>query len=288
MTAPHADSSRQSKALRGSQRNVIVMVPVLLVLITFLFWYQTWFGRPLSDQEMSQVLADTSVPHKTQHAVAQLADRMARGDTTVKRWYPQLLALAQNKEPQLRMEAAWAMGQDNQAEEFHSELRKLLLDPAPLVRSNAALALVRFGDASGEPQLVSMLQAFTVTSPTAGAIHFRMNERDDVRNGSIIARIAVPNAAQRDVVSPVGGTIARRLATDASNVALNQPIAAIDPDEGQAMEALRALYLVGEPRDLEVVERYARGVANMSDRVRTQAESAVRAIRERSKTDARR
>ncbi len=120
---------------------MIVIVPILLVLITFLFWYQTWFGRALSDAEMAQVLADTSAPHKTQHALAQLSDRIARGDPTVKRWYPQLLALSQNKESQLRLEAAWAMGQDNHSEEFHQALRKLTDDPAPMVRWNAALAL---------------------------------------------------------------------------------------------------------------------------------------------------
>jgi hypothetical protein len=50
-----------------------------LVLITFLFWYQTWFGRPLTDREMGQYLADTRAPHKIQHALAQLSSRMARG-----------------------------------------------------------------------------------------------------------------------------------------------------------------------------------------------------------------
>ena len=149
---------------------MIVIVPILLVLITFVFWYQTWFGRALSDREMAQVLADTSVPHKTQHALAQLSDRIARGDPTVKRWYPQLLALAQNKESQLRLEAAWAMGQDNHSEEFHQALRKLTDDPVPMVRWNAALALVRFGDGTGEPQLRSMLQPFTLSAPDSGTI----------------------------------------------------------------------------------------------------------------------
>ena len=92
----------------GSLRNTLIfIIPILVVLITFLFWYQTWFGRPLSEREMSQYLSDTSVPHKTQHALAQLSDRMARGDGMVRRWYPEIIALAQNKEPQLRSMAAW-------------------------------------------------------------------------------------------------------------------------------------------------------------------------------------
>jgi acetyl/propionyl-CoA carboxylase alpha subunit len=261
---------------------VIVIVPILLVLITFLFWYQTWFGRKLSDEEMAHDLADTSVPHKTQHALAQLSDRIAQGDPAVKRWYPQLRALGQNKEPQLRLEAAWAMGQDNHSEEFHQALRKLVDDAVPLVRWNAALALVRFGDEAAEPQLRSMLQPFTLSAPAPGAIKFRMKEQDDVRNGSIIARIRPAGSdQQQDVLSPVGGTIARLLIQDGATVAAGDAVAVIDPDEGRVVESLRALYLVGQPRDLGDVERFLHGAPHMSDQVRQQAQATARAIRER-------
>ena len=275
--------AHENRALGSPRNTVIVIVPLLLVLITFLFWYQTWFGRELSDREMAQVLADTSMPHKTQHALAQLSDRIARGDPTVKRWYPQLLALAQNPESQLRLEAAWAMGQDNHSGEFHQALRKLIDDSVPLVRSNAALALVRFGDGVGDAQLRSMLEPFTIVAANAGTIKFRMKEQDDVRNGSIIARIRPgENEPQRDVVSPVGGTIAKLLTKDGAIVALGDGLAVIDPDEGQVVESLRALYLVGQPQDLDDVERFVRGVPHMSERVRQQAESTARSIRERS------
>src|SRR5208337_1699723 len=141
----------------GSPRSTLIfIVPILVVLITFLFWYQTWFGRPLSEGEMSQYLSDTSVAHKTQHALVQLSDRMARGDGMARRWYPEIIALAQNKEPQLRSMSAWVMGQDNHSEEFHQTLRKLVDDPAPLVRWNAALALARFSDAAGAPWRASV------------------------------------------------------------------------------------------------------------------------------------
>jgi biotin carboxyl carrier protein len=267
----------------GTPRNTaIVIVPILLVLITFLFWYQTWFGRRLSDQEMAQDLMDTSAPHKTQHALAQLSDRIASGDPSVKRWYPQLLALAQDKEQQLRLEAAWAMGQDNHSEEFHQALRKLLDDPAPMVRWNAALALVRFGDGAAEPQLRSMLQPFTLSSPEPGTIRFRMKVQDDVRNGSIIARIRrAESDPQMDVPSPVGGKIMRFLTRDGATVAAGDAVAIIDPDEGQVVESLRALYLVGQPQDLDDVERFVRGTPHASERLRQQAEATARAIRER-------
>ena len=273
---------REERTLGTSRNTAIVIVPILLVMITFLFWYQTWFGRRLSDQEMAHDLADTSVPHKTQHALAQVSDRIAQGDPAVKRWYPPLLALAQNKEAQLRLEAAWAMGQDNHSEEFHQALRKLIDDPVPLVRWNAALALVRFGDGAAEPQLRSMLQPFTLGAPAPGTIKFRMKERDAVRNGSIIARIrAARSDQQQDVLSPVGGTISRLLTQDGATVAAGDAVAVIDPDEGQVVESLRALYLVGQPQDLGDVERFARGAPNMSEQVRRQAEATARAIRER-------
>lgn len=279
MSAP----ARENQALGSPRNTVIVVIPILLVLITFLFWYQTWFGRGLTDQEMTQDLADTSVPHKTQHALAQLSDRIARGDPAVKRWYPQLLALAENRESQLRLEAAWAMGQDNHSEEFHQALGKLLDDPVPLVRWNAALGLVRFGDAAAEPQLRSMLQPFTLGAPGPGTIAFRMKEQDNVRNGSIIARLRLAQGGpQRDVLCPVGGTITRLLTRDGATVAAGDGVAVIDPDEGEVVESLRALYLVGQPQDLGDVERFVRGAPNMSERVRQQAEATARAIRERS------
>jgi hypothetical protein len=272
----------EDKRLGATRNTAIVIVPILLVLITFLFWYQTWFGRRLPDQEMAHDLADTSVPHKTQHALAQLSDRIAQGDPAVKRWYPQLLALGQNREPQLRLEAAWAMGQDNRSEEFHQALRKLIDDPVPLVRWNAALALVRFGDEAAEPQLRSMLQPFTLSASEPGAIEFRMKEQDGVRNGSIIARIRPAGSdRQHDVLSPVGGTITRLLIHDGATVAAGDALAVIDPDEGQVVESLRAFYLVGQPRDLDDVERFVHGAPHMSERVRQQAEATARAIRER-------
>ena len=273
----------ENRALGSPRNTVIVVVPILLVLITFLFWYQTWFGRRLSDQEMAQYLTDTSVPHETQHALAQLSDRMSRGDLATKRWYPQLLALGENPEPQLRLEAAWAMGQDNQSEQFHQALRKLVNDPVPLVRANAALALARFGDGAAEPQLRAMLQPFTLGAPDPGTIKFRMKEQDDVRNGSIIARIRAAGSDQQwDVLSPVGGTIARLITKDGATVAAGDAVAVIDPDEGQVVESLRALYIVGQPQDLDDVQRFVGGAPHESERVRQQAEATARAIRQRS------
>jgi HEAT repeat protein len=267
-----------------AKRNLaIVVVPVLLVLITFLFWYQTWFGRRLSDSEMSECLTETSAPHKTQHALAQLAERMTRGDATARRWYPQVVTLAASKESGLRLMAAWVMGQDNKSPEFHDVLRRLLDDPEPMVRRNAALALARFGDASGRAELQSMLRPFTLTAPQAGTLSFRLKEGDPVRNGGIVARLQAGDAKPVDVLSPVAGQVDRRLAADGAHVVAGDPLAILSPGEEQVWESLRALYLVGTPDDSEDVDRFARQPTDLSDRVRQQAALTAAAIRRRAR-----
>jgi HEAT repeat protein len=270
---------------RKPKRNLaIAVVPVLLVIITFLFWRQTWFGTRLTDREMSEYLTDTSVPHKTQHALSQLAERMTRGDATARRWYPQVVALAASKESGLRLMVAWVMGQDNQSAEFHEALRKLLGDSDPMVRRNAALSLVRFGDASGRAELRAMLEPFPLRVPEAGTISFRRHEGDAVRSGTVVARLERVEGKPVDVASPVVGELARRAVADRATVAAGDVVAEISADEDQVWEALRALYLVGAVEDLADVDRFARGVSGMSARIRQQAALTAAALRQRAQS----
>jgi hypothetical protein len=280
------DSRQPLAATPRSRPNLLIaLVPILLVVITFLFWYQTWFGSPLSEEQMGEYLTNTSAPHKTQHALAQLSDRIARGDARARRWYPQLLVLARSKEAQFRVMAAWAMGQDNHSEEFHRALRTLVSDPEPLVRWNAALALARFGDGTGEPQLRAMLEPYTLVAPRAGKLEFRLKEHEAVSGGGVVARIR-PNGpgsgGPMDVVSPALGEVERRMAEEGTQVSAGDALAVISPGESQAWEALRALYLVGQPQSLDDVERFVRGVPNMPDKVRQQAIATAQAIQQRS------
>jgi len=262
----------------------VALVPVSAVLITFLFWYQTWFGRPLSDREMESYLADTGVPHKTQHALAQLADRVARGDPSVRRWYPQLLHLASAREVEFRMMAAWVMGQDNKSLQFHKALGALLEDPEPMVQWNAALALTRFQDASGESALRMMLQPWALGAPQSGNVAFDLKEHDPVRRGSVVARIRSEGSGDVKVLSPVVGFLERQEAREGDWVERGQAIALLAPSEEQVWESLRGLYLVGGRDALVEVDRFARGVPHMSDRIRQQAGLTAQAIRTRAGT----
>ncbi len=259
----------------------MLLATLAFVLVPFLFWYLTWFGRKLSDADLGKYLTDTSAPHQTQHAIAQLADMMARHDPAAQRWHPPLLALARNQESEFRLMAAWAMGQDARSDDLHQALLALLRDPEPVVRWNAALALIRFGDANGEPELHLMLRPYTLPAPATGSIALRVKAQDAFESGTVVARIKDENGNDQDVRSPMSGALERWIATGGAHVVKGDAIATLSPGTDQVWEALRALVLVGEPADLEDVERFARGVPGMNERIRQQAGLTAKAIRGR-------
>ena len=57
-TAAH--SSRDGMALRT--RTLFFVVAWVIVLMPFLFWRSTWFGRPLNDARLDEYLHDSAHP----------------------------------------------------------------------------------------------------------------------------------------------------------------------------------------------------------------------------------
>jgi hypothetical protein len=57
----------------------------------------------------------------------------------------------------------------------------------------------------------------------------------------------------------------------------------IDPGTEQVWEALRALYLMGQPDDLPAIRPYERDVPDVSNDVRQQAQETEKAIQARAK-----
>lgn len=280
---PSATTVSGERRLSGA---IMLGVPIALILVTFLFWYQTWFGRPLTDSELKEYLQDTSIPHKTQHALTQVATEILHHDASAVRVYPQIVALAENKEAGLRSMAAWVMGQDNTSAEFHRTLLKLVSDPDPVVRSNAALALARFGDAAGDSQLRLMLMPHQILSPLAGTVTFSVNVTDLVRSQSVVARIKDQGAEPVEIRSPFSGLVMRLAQSNGTKVAAGDVIAVISPDDQQLWEALRALYLVGSSNDLETIDALARPTAGTTSRVREQSALTAEAIRKRAASPA--
>jgi len=211
-----------------------------------------------------------------------VAAEILRHDASVERVYPLVASLADNKEAGFRSMAAWVMGQDNKSASFHQALLKLVNDPEPVVRWNAALALARFGDPAGDPQLKLMLRPYNLLAPMAGAISYSVIDSDAVRNGTIVARIKTQDSDPVEVRSPLAGVVQKQVVVDGATIAAGDEIAVISPAEQQVWQALRALYLVGQPEDLGDVDRFARTVEGMSDRVRQQAVLTAGAIRKRT------
>ena len=52
----------------------------LIVLMPFLFWWNTWFGRQLSDKQLAEYLQDDKRPRHIQHALVQIGERVTRHD----------------------------------------------------------------------------------------------------------------------------------------------------------------------------------------------------------------
>src|SRR5437762_10778625 len=81
----------------------ILILAILFVVASFLTWYLTWFGRGLSDAEITTYLSDYSHPRHVQHALLQVQERIEHVDKTASQWYPQIIALAGNPETEFRL-----------------------------------------------------------------------------------------------------------------------------------------------------------------------------------------
>lgn len=257
----------------------ILILAILFVVASFLTWYFTWFGRDLSDSDISKFLLDEKHPRHVQHALLQIQQRLERGDATAKQWYPQIITLAGSPETEFRLTVAWLMGTDNTSEEFHNSLKKLLADPEAIVRRNAALALVRFNDASGRSELLAILQPFTVTAPAAGALQSSLSSGAQISRGALLGRILQPNNEVGEIRSPLIGKVDRLLVANGANLAKGDAVLTMKSDEQSVWEALRALSVVGQPEDLGLIESYASGAGQVSERLKQQASLTANAIR---------
>jgi biotin carboxyl carrier protein len=275
------DESKSRPSFGGRWTYGILIVALLFVLMPFLFWNATWFGRPMNDAQIAKALADRSHPREIQHALAQLETRIETRDAGVKKWYPQIAARSTDPVDEIRVTDAWVMGQDNTSEEFHRALLPMLKDPNVMVQRNAALSLVRFKDDSGHAQILAMLRPYEMPSPFTGALDTRLKPGDVVNPGTMVAHIEA-NGKRNEVRAAVPGTLIRWLVADHANATAGEPLVALAPSEGMMWEALRALYIVGRSEDLPDIEQAARAVYGSSPQIGQQAQSTARAIRDRS------
>ncbi len=249
-----------------------------ILAMPFLFWRSSWFGRPLSDAEINQYLHDDAKPRHIQHALVQIGERISRARqagatpaSAAAQWYPELVRLAQYRIEEIRNTDAWLMGQDPSRPEFHEALRKMLGDSSPNVRSNAALSLVSFGDASGHDQIVAMLKPAVVIAPSAGTVAQAAKAGDPIRSGTMLVRLQDATGNSTDVRSPITGNVKQIAVQRGQQVQPGTTLAVVDPGTDQAWEALRALFLIGTRDDLPLVKSFESRGAELGERIRQQA-----------------
>ena len=268
---------RQTGASRVRASGPILILAVLFVAATFLAWYFTWFGRGLSDADITNYLTDTKNPRHVQHALLQVQQRMERGDPSARNWYAQVLTLSSNPEAEFRLTTAWLMGFDNKSDQFHAALLKLIRDDEPIVRRNAALALVRFNDSSGREELVSVLKPYVVSSSASGQVSSTLRAGSEVSRGTLLARVQQSDGKVVEIRSPLPGRIGEILKSNGSQVNSDEDVLKLNSDEESVWESLRGLSLVGIASDLEAVKAYE-SASTTSDRVKQQAQLTAKAI----------
>lgn len=245
---------------------LISVFAFLLVLLPFLFWYGTWFGRKLSDQDIDAYLNDLSKPRRVQHALVQIGERLRSGDRSVARWYPKVTELAGSRVLELRQTAGWIMGSDRGYEPFRASLAALISDPEPMVRRNAALALSNFRDDRALEEVRAMLRSSELISRDAGTIRYRLRIGEYVNPGTLVARVG-----DTEVRAVLPGELQELRKAEGAEVKAGDVIADLSADKDHIWEALRALLLIGSADDLETVRRFARGTPGMPERIQRQA-----------------
>ncbi|HYX41641.1 MAG TPA: HEAT repeat domain-containing protein [Pyrinomonadaceae bacterium] len=279
----HHKQFAQTSPAQGRRRTPwpLAVVAALFVIVPFLAWYGTWFGRSLNDTEIENYLNDEANPRHEQHALSQIVERMKKGEDA-RRWYPQVVALASSQHADVRMTAAWAMGGDAKSAEFHAALLRLLADNEPIVRRNAALALVSFNDARSRAELTAMLRPYTFNAPIAGQLVSVLPINTSVKREAMLARVKLASDQLVEIRSPLPGRIEQLAVAPDAQVTQGQPLLTLAPDADSALDALVALRFVGAQEDLPEVERYASGVAGMPEEIKKEAALTAEAIKRRA------
>jgi hypothetical protein len=275
-------SAKPKHRMSTGQRLLFFLTAWLICLMPFLFWWNTWFGRQLPDKQLVEYLNDEKKPRHIQHALVQIGERMGKHDASVAQWYPELVRLASHHVEEVRNTDAWVMGQDTSGAGFHEALLKMLSDSSPMVRGNAALSLVRFGDASGRAEIVALLQPATITAPQNGKITDTSTVGTAIHQSGVVAKLQSGDQTL-EVRSPISGRVQTLSVQTGKNVVAGDAIATVSPGTDQVWEALRALFLVGQADNLPAVLPYERELPDIPDHIRQQAVETEKAIQERSK-----
>ncbi len=165
----------------------VLVLALLFVLMPFLFWQATWFGRPLDDAQITKFLEDHEHPRNAQHALAQIEQRIENPDPSIRasarQWYPEIIRVAAlgGDEFGLRPPGSWGRTIPRRR-----SIRRCSRCSVTGIRWFAAMLrwAVRFSDAAGHDEIVGMLSPYTVIAPAGGAIATRLKPDETVNAGT--------------------------------------------------------------------------------------------------------
>jgi len=89
-----AETAAKRPGMSTRHRVLFFVTAWFIAFMPVWFWWNTWFGRTLSEKQVVEYLRDDRHPRHIQHALVQLGERMSRHDTKVVQWYPDLVRLA--------------------------------------------------------------------------------------------------------------------------------------------------------------------------------------------------
>ncbi len=236
----------------------LLMVAILVfasLALPVYFWKGTWFGTQLTDEQIREYLTDADNPRKTQHALERITERIQSKDANAASFYPLIPPLASNDRHEIRMMAAWVMGWDTSGDGFQEALQKLVNDPVELVQRNAALSLSKYDDYRSKPVLLSMLVPYEIKCPQSGSISGLLQKGQPIRAGMEVAYLKSNEGRSSKIISPVDGGVKRVAASNGSDVSKGDVIYEVSPAQQDMWEALRALLIVGDPEDIESIQK---------------------------------
>jgi len=141
---------------------------------------------------------------------------------------------------------------------------------------------VRFGDAAGRLQIVALLYPERIVAPSGGRVVDTDHVGTAIHQGGLIAKLQSGQQVT-EVRSPMSGRIRTLSVATGADVSPGTELAVLEPGDEQVWEALRALYLVGQPQDIPAIRNYERDSPEIPDRVKQQAQLTEQAITARAK-----
>ena len=255
---------------RGNPLLMMIIV-VLAILVPFYAWYGSWWGRPLTDEQVIERLSGEADAPEIQHALKEVARRLEEGSADPTRFRDLVIALADHPEPNVRRMVAFVLGHDPD-EACHRTLVRLLSDEDLATRRNAALWLSKWRDPRARPILLEMLEPLEVRAPGEGVLDMKVRKGDAVSIGRDMAVIDQGDDRTISLRPPMNGQVLEVVHDDGDRVSRGAVICRLTPDPESVYEALRALMLVGRKEDAAAVEPFAAGrVEGMSPEVSRQA-----------------